>query len=176
MEHVGDDLAGHVLLQLASSQICQNALQLADDMYAEVIYLSIFLWYSYSCIKHITLLPGVELLVLLLCRERCSSKWILPLCYLLLNLSCVRDNNTLTLLLIFSTNVSFNWNLLTNQVSHTGVAEDRQTPQCRTNCGTHITSVSIFKKRNSKTDFFFVSLLLKKSIHFSDNSNDSERN
>lgn len=30
-------------IQLASSPICQNALQLADDMYVEVIYLSIFL-------------------------------------------------------------------------------------------------------------------------------------
>lgn len=37
---------GTRLLELASRQICQNARQLADDMYVEVIYLSIFLWNS----------------------------------------------------------------------------------------------------------------------------------
>lgn len=107
----------------------------------------------------------MKLLALLLCRERCSAEWIRPLCYFLLNLSCVQDNR-LSSLLIYSPNVSFSYNSRWPSFDQPSVSHWRcrrsTSPQYRTNRGTHVTSVTIFRRGIQKTQDFFVSLLLKK--------------
>lgn len=119
------------------------------------ISISLMLIFLYK--KHHTLLPQVKLLVLLLCRERCSTEWILPLCYFQSNISCIHDNR-LSSLLIYSPNVSFNYNSRWPSFGQPSVSRWRcrrsTTPQYRTNCGTLVTRYH-FQKRNMRIFCFF---------------------
>lgn len=93
MEHVGENLTWHALIQLASSQISQNARQLADDMYVEVIYICLYFFetaifiFSYKTHHFATTNSAVGAATVpttLLSRAHYS--------FLRLNLSCVPDN------------------------------------------------------------------------------------
>lgn len=104
-------IAQHALLELAISQRWQNALQLADDMYVEVISLSVFLSNS-----------NTQILVLKtsLCYHKlscwcrfCAENVAQPNEFLLLNVkpqlrSRQLETKRLRSLLSYSLNVSFN--------------------------------------------------------------------